>query len=83
MTENLNEIVNQATNEDRVKPNPCPYVMAALPSYRQHTDGLLSQHPEHVTPDSIRQFQNANVNKFLSSMETHQESLPFIIFNVS
>ena len=48
MTENLNDIINQVNTETVVtpttspivKPNPCPYVMAALPSYRQHLDGL-------------------------------------------
>lgn len=68
MTENLNEIINQEETEARIiKPNPCPYVMAALPSYRQHCDGLMSQHPEHVSADNVRNFQNNNVNKFLSS----------------
>lgn len=67
MTENLNEIVNQENNGTLVKPNPCPYVMAALPSYRQHCDGLMSQHPEHVSAQAVKNFQNANVNKFLSS----------------
>ena len=41
--------------------------MAALPSYRQHCDGLMSQHPEHVSAQAVKNFQNANVNKFLSS----------------
>ena len=72
-SDDLNQIIsnhNKIINPEPVnlKPSPSSYVMAAMPSYRSHVQVALNDHPDYITSGNIAEFQNQNVNKFLSSV---------------
>ena len=70
MTEDLNQIIQNYEEETITETdilNPSSFVCAALPSVRQHLEGVFKLYPDFTSVEWLKAFFSNTSNKFLSS----------------